>query len=112
MRPAGEEQGFLPAVIGDGRPLLALGALALLASGLFAWFLAVTDQLLPHDLAWLSITPAQLRAIADGRVIHFMAHDRAAFGGTLIAIAILYLWLGACPLPPGGPWGGGVGARR
>src|SRR3954465_7706094 len=101
MRPAGEEQGFLPAVIGDGRPLLALGALALLASGLFAWFLALTDPLLPHDLAWLTITPAELRAIAGGRLVHFMAHDRAAFGGTLIAIGILYLWLVQFPLAQG-----------
>jgi hypothetical protein len=98
------DPGFLPALIGDGRPLLTLGALALLASGLFAWFLAVTGQLLPHDLAWLTISPAELRAIADGRLVHFMAHDRAAFGGTLIAIGILYLWLIRFPLAEGRRW--------
>jgi len=89
---------------GDGRPLLAAGSIALVAAGAFAWFLAITDQLLPHDLAWLSISPAELRAIADGRLVHFMGHDRAAFGGTLIAIGILYLWLVRFPLAEGARW--------
>jgi len=89
---------------GDGRPLLAAGALALVAAGAFAWFLAITDQLLPHDLAWLSISPTELRAVADGRLVHFMGHDRAAFGGTLIAIGMLYLWLIRFPLADGARW--------
>ena len=89
---------------GDGRPLLAAGSLALIAAGAFAWFLAITDQLLPHDLVWLSITPAALRAIADGRLVHFMGHDRAAFGGTLIAIGMLYLWLVRFPLAQRARW--------
>ena len=104
LRPGDAEQGYLASLAGDGRPLLGLGAVALLASGLFAWFLAVTDQLLPHDLAWLTITPADLRGIADGRLVHFMAHDRAAFGGTLIAIGVLYLWLIRFPLAEGRRW--------
>ncbi len=100
----------------DGTGLLTVATLGLLAAGLFAWFLAVTDQLLPHDLAWLSITEEELRAVADGRLVHFMAHDRAAFGGTLIAIAVLDLWLVRVPLAAGRAWAwwtlaiaGGVG---
>ena len=96
--------GLWEGLAGDGRPLLAAGSLALAAAGGFAWFLAVTDQLLPHDLAWLSISPAELGAIAGGRLVHFMAHDRAAFGGTLIAIAFLYLWLVRFPLAEGARW--------
>ena len=88
----------------DGQGLLTVAALGLLAAGLFAWFLAVTDHLLPHDLAWLSITENELRSVAEGRVIHFMAHDRAAFGGTLIAIAVLDLWLVRVPLAAGRSW--------
>jgi hypothetical protein len=84
--------------------MLAAGSLALVMAGAFAWFLAITDQLLPHDLAWLSISPATLRAIAEGRLVHFMGHDRAAFGGTLIAIGVLYLWLIAFPLADGARW--------
>lgn len=102
--------------VADGQGLLTVAALGLLAAGLFAWFLAVTDQLLPHDLAWLSITEKELRKVADGRIVHFMAHDRAAFGGTLIAIAVLDLWLVRVPLAAGRSWAwwtlalaGGVG---
>ncbi len=108
VRPAGEnrdtEAGLWTAFAGDGRPLLAAGSLALLASGLFAWFLAATNQLLPHDLDWLTIPEAELRAVADGRLVHFMSHDRGAFGGTLISIGVLYLWLIRFPLGAAQPW--------
>lgn len=99
-----EHRGVVRDWIGDGTGLLSAAALGLLAAGLFAWFLAVTDQLLPHDLAWLAITEDELRRVADGRLVHFMAHDRAAFGGTLIAIAILDLWLIRVPLAAGRAW--------
>jgi hypothetical protein len=111
-----EDRGLLAAWGGNGRGLLTVTALGLLAAGLFAWFLAITDQLLPHDLAWLSISEQQLRTIADGRLLHFMGHDRAAFGGTLVAIGVLYLWLTQFPLAQGRAWawwllaiGGGLG---
>ena len=108
VAPAGEhpdaEAGLWSAWADDGRPLLAAGSLALVASGLFAWFLAATDQLLPHDLDWLTISEAELRAVADGRLVHFMSHDRGAFGGTLISIGVLYLWLIRFPLGAARPW--------
>lgn len=111
-----DEPGLLTSIWQDGRSLLTMMALGLLAAGGFAWFLAVTNQLLPHDLAWLTISEADLRAIAGGRLVHFMAHDRAAFGGTLVAISILYLWLIRFPLAEGEAWawwllalGGGFG---
>src|SRR4051794_24436016 len=88
----------------DGRGLLTVTALGILAAGVFGWFLAVTDQLLPQDLAWLSISEAHLRSIADGRVVDFMSHDRAAFGGTLVSIGVLYLWLIRFPLAEGRAW--------
>lgn len=88
----------------DGIGLLTVTALALVGAGAFAWFLAISDQLLPHDLAWLSISEDRLREIADGRLIHFMGHDRAAFGGTLVAIGVLYLWLIRFPLRDGRAW--------
>jgi hypothetical protein len=111
-----DEPGLLTWIWQDGRSLLTVMALGLLAAGGFAWFLAVTNQLLPHDLAWLTISEADLRAVAGGRLVHFMAHDRAAFGGTLVAISILYLWLIRFPLAEGEAWawwllalGGGLG---
>ncbi len=99
-----EDRSVVRDWLADGTGLLTVAALGLLAAGSFAWFLAVTDQLLPHDLAWLSITEGELRRVADGRLVHFMAHDRAAFGGTLVAIAILDLWLIRVPLAAGCAW--------
>jgi len=99
-----DDVGLLASFRSDGTGLLTATALGLLAAGLFAWFLAMTDQLLPHDLAWLAISEHELRSIADGRLVHFMGHDRAAFGGTLIAIGVLYLWLIRFPLAEGRAW--------
>jgi hypothetical protein len=101
---AADDVGLIAAWAADGRGLLSVAALGLAVSGLFGWFLAFTDQLLPHDVAWLTISEHELRAIADGRLVHFMAHDRAAFGGTLVAIGLLYLWLVRFPLSQGRAW--------
>jgi hypothetical protein len=103
-RGEADDTGLVVSWLRDGRGLLTVGALVLLAAGLFAWFLAMTDQLLPHDLAWLMISEPELRSIAGGRLVHFMAHDRAAFGGTLIAISVLYLWLIRFPLAEERAW--------
>jgi hypothetical protein len=93
-----EERGFLGELIGDGRPALALTAVALLLSGAMAIFLAIRREFLPHDVAYLGMNAEALCAIADCRIVRFMFHDRVAFGGTLIAVAILYLWLVGFPL--------------
>ena len=44
------------------------------------------------------MTANELCEVAGCRVVHFMFHDRVAFGGVLIAIGILYLWLAEFPL--------------
>jgi hypothetical protein len=92
------------ALIGDGRPLLNLVALGLIVSGLFAIFLTVTNSFLPHDVAFLGMQPSELCAFHECRIVHFIFHDRTSFGGTLIAIGVLYLWLLAFPLRLGEAW--------
>lgn len=99
-----DDASLLRILAGDGRPVLALGAIGLVLAGGFGFFLAATGEFLPHDLAWLGVTPTELRGLADGQVADFMAHDRAAFGGTLVAIGVLYLWLVAVPLNAGAAW--------
>ncbi|MBW3554301.1 MAG: hypothetical protein KY466_12355 [Gemmatimonadetes bacterium] len=50
------------------------------------------------------MSAADLCALAECRINDFMFHDRAAFGGSLIAVAVLYLWLvefGQGPFPRG-----------
>jgi hypothetical protein len=98
------ERGLFEELIGDGRPALSLMAAGLLFSGAFAIFLAFRREFLPHDVSFLGMTAAELCALADCRIVGFMFHDRVSFGGTLIACALLYLWLAAFPLRAGAAW--------
>jgi hypothetical protein len=66
-RPTDDAAGLLPELIGDGRPLLALVALGLILD------------------------------LHQCGVVHLIFHDRVSFGGTLLAIGTLYLWLIAFP---------------
>src|SRR6185295_122540 len=91
-------RGLLDALIGDGRPFLIFLGLSLVLSGAFAIFLAATHRFLPHDVQFLGMTAEQLCAIDNCRVVYFMFHDRVAFGGALIAIGALYMWLAEFPL--------------
>lgn len=90
--------------MGDGLPLLSLTGLALILSGSGLLFLAATGSFLPHDVAHLGMTASELCRVAGCRVVHFMFHDRVAFGGVLIATGVLYLWLAEFPLRRGEEW--------
>ena len=94
--------GLLTALVGDGRPLLVLVALGLMLSGIFALFLSATGTFLPHDVSFLGMQPGALCDLHQCRIVHFIFHDRVSFGGTLMAIGALYLWLLAFPLRQGG----------
>jgi hypothetical protein len=99
-----DRHGLLPALIDDGRPLLKLTALCLIGSGLFALFLSATRHFLPHDVAYLGMTPPDLCAINECRIVHFMLHDRVSFGGAIIAVGTLYLYLTEFPLRQRQAW--------
>jgi hypothetical protein len=91
-------------LVADGRPLLAVSGFLLMLAGLFALFLAARGEFLPHDVTFLGMTPQELCAVYECRIVHFMIHDRVAFGGALIAIGVVYLWLVAAPLGRGEWW--------
>ena len=95
---------LLAPLFADGRPFLTLGSLALLFSGGFAIFLGLAGQFLPHDIQYLGMTARDLCAQNACRIVHFMIHDRISFGGTLIALSVLYLWLIHFPLRARRPW--------
>src|SRR5258706_6404098 len=99
-----DDRGLLSALLGDGRPLLLLSGLALVLAGGFALFLSATKHFLPHDVDYLGMTAEQLCGINNCRVVYFMFHDRVAFGGALIAIGVLYMWLAEFPLRRGEAW--------
>src|SRR6266849_5253488 len=99
-----DNRGLLEVLVGDGRPLIRLTAVLLTLFGLFAFFLAATKHFLPHDVAYLGMTSDELCAVKECRIVHFMIHDRVSFGGALVGIGILYLWLVEFPLSQGLAW--------
>lgn len=97
-------RGFFEALVGDGRPLIVFTGLCLALSGGFAIFQAATGHFLPHDVSFLGMSAPDLCSVNECRIVHFMIHDRVSFGGGLIAIAVLYLWLATFPLGAGESW--------
>lgn len=96
--------GLFDALLGDGRPALVLTGVSLLLTGLFALLLAATGHFLPHDASYLGMSSTELCARHECRIVHFMIHDRASFGGALIALGVFYLWLAEFPLRRGEAW--------
>jgi hypothetical protein len=99
-----DSRGFVHGLIGDGRTLITFTGLCLFLSGGFAIFQSVTGHFLPHDVAFLEMAPQELCRINECRIVHFMIHDRVSFGGSLIAIGMLYAWLATFPLEGGAAW--------
>lgn len=99
-----DDKSLIAALVGDGRPLLIFIGLGLMLCGCFALFLSINQQFLPHDVQFLGITAEELCGINNCRVVHFMFHDRVAFGGALISIGALYMWLAEFPLRQGEAW--------
>ena len=87
-----------------GRSFLLLAAMALGASGAFGIAQSMSGAFLPHDTAWLGMTAAELGHHHGGRIVGFMFHDRVSFGGTLLAVAVLYVWLARGPIHDGHRW--------
>lgn len=95
---------FFGALVGDGRPPLFAFAGALTFAGGFAMFMAATRELLPQDVHYLGMTAADVCRIDQCRLLDFMVHDRASWGGAMFGIGVLYAWLVAFPLARREEW--------
>jgi len=98
------DDGLFDALVGDGRAIFKLIALGLIGAGIFVVFQAATGHFLPHDTAYLGMDAKQLCSLHGCRIVHFMIHDRISFGGVLLAIGTMYLWLAEFPLRRGESW--------
>ena len=87
-----------------GRTFLLIAAAALGGSGAFGIAQSMAGAFLPHDTAWLGMSAAELGHHHGGRIVGFMFHDRVSFGGTLLAVAALYIWLATGPIEDGRRW--------
>ncbi len=99
-----DERGIFLTLVGDGSPLLSFTGLSLVLVGALAIFLAATGQFLPHDEAFLGMDAEALCVLYDCRIMDFMIHDRVSFGGSLIAVGALYMWLVEFQLKQGQAW--------
>ena len=88
----------------SGRLLFRLVALGLMGAGAFALLQSGTGRFLAHDLRYVGMETFELCGLGGGRVARFMIHDRVSFGGALIAIGLLYLWLERNPLQAAQAW--------
>ena len=73
-------------------------------AGGFAIFLGAAREFLPPDIHFLGMTADELCAIKGCRVVDFMVHDRVAWGGTMLGVAVLWAWLVVFPLGAREPW--------
>src|SRR5215472_16775645 len=96
-----DDRGLVEALLSDGRFLLSITGLTLGFGGGFAIFQSCTGYFLPQDVDALGFDARQLAAAANIRVVHFMFHDRVAFGGTLLAVGFAYWYLAEFPLQAG-----------
>ena len=101
---AADDRSLFAAAIRDGRPLVIFTGLCLLLAGCFVLFQSATGHFLPHDSAYLGMSAEELCSQNECRIVHFMIHDRVSFGGTMIAIGALYMWLAEFPLRRGEAW--------
>jgi len=99
------QNGIAPTLLRRGRFLFRVVAFGLMGAGLFALLQSATGRFLPHDLRYVGMDRLQLCGVSDGRLARFMFHDRVSFGGALIAIGLLYLWLEQVSLKAGEAWG-------
>jgi hypothetical protein len=86
-----------------GQLLLVVVAVGLLGGGLVIGAISVTTVFVGSDIAYLQTTAQDLQALSD-RIVPFVAHDRAGFGGALVAQGIALLGLALWAVRPGESW--------
>jgi len=96
--PAGERQLAL-----IGQLLMVSAGAGLIVGGLTISYVGLTSVFVPTDLTYMSAS-AQALASANSRLISFIAHDRAGFGGALISTGVAVLLLAAWGWKRGHAW--------
>jgi hypothetical protein len=96
--PAGERQRAL-----IGQLLMVSAGAGLMVGGLTISYVGLTSVFVPTDLTYMSAS-AQALASANDRLISFIAHDRAGFGGALISTGAAVLLIAAWGWKRGQAW--------
>lgn len=81
---------------------LVLGT-AMLLGGTLAFGIAATRVILPYDEVFVGMSREDLNLI-NPRLLAFMQHDRISLAGTMLAIAVLYVFLSWYGIRRGAHW--------
>jgi hypothetical protein len=73
-----------------GQVLLVIQGVLLLTAGLVISYIGITSVFVPEDLEFMR-TSADALASASPRLLPLIAHDRASFGGMLVAVGLSVL---------------------
>lgn len=66
--------------------------------------LAATTTLLPGDIAYLGVDESALCRKTGCQMVDFITHNRAAYGGSMMAGGMVAAWIVAGPLRNAEPW--------
>jgi len=86
-----------------GQLLLVMAGMGLVGGGAVISLIGIGGVFVATDLVFLDTTPDALLA-ADPRLLSFIAHDRAGFGGALVSHGLAVLGLTAWGFRPGASW--------
>jgi dihydroorotate dehydrogenase len=86
-----------------GQLLLIVQGAALITAGLVISFIGITSVFVPEDLDFMRTT-ADALAAASPRLVPLIAHDRASFGGMLLAVGLAVLLLALWGWREGAAW--------
>ena len=96
--PAGERQQALL-----GQLLMVTTGIGLIIGGLTISYTGLTTVFVPSDLAYMS-TSAHALDSANQRLLSFIAHDRAGFGGALVSVGVAVALIAAWGWERGQAW--------
>lgn len=86
-----------------GQLLMIIVGAGMLAGGITISVVGLTSVFVDTDLTFLG-TDAQRLSAANPRLVPFVAHDRAGFGGALMSAAVAIILLSAWGWRPGESW--------
>lgn len=86
-----------------GQLLMIVTGAGLFVGGTVISVVGLTDVFVPTDLTFLGTDPATLEAV-NARLVPFLAHDRAGFGGALMSAAVAIVLLSAWGWRRGEAW--------
>jgi hypothetical protein len=103
------DEGLFDTLLSDGQSLFKLIALGLIGASIFVVFRPRPDasSATPPISAWTRNNSVRCGC----RIGAAQIHDRISFGGVLLAIGVMYLWLAEFPLRRGGRGRGGRSPR-